>query len=155
MPHSHNYASTPTHASTYSPTHSGTTVLRFLLIMCAGVWFGSSQTCLVQTPRTTTGQLWHMPQMCSWLTSSCWNIQTWWQGSLLPWIIASHSMSQCNLINGTCLSQSVSVLLVHVLIMSPGKPPYFSLIPRPFPPPVFDCLQYVNTEGEGLTELVR
>ena len=25
-----------------------------------------------------------------------------------------------------------------------------SLIPRPFPPPVFDCLQYANTEGEGL-----
>jgi len=49
-------------------------------------------------------------------------------------------MNQCNLINGTCLSQSVSVLLVHVLIMSPGKPPYFSLILRPFPPPVFDHL---------------
>ena len=30
-----------------------------------------------------------------------------------------------------------------------------SLIPRPFPPPpVFDCLQYANTEGEGLGDLV-
>ena len=29
-----------------------------------------------------------------------------------------------------------------------------SLIPRPFPPPVFDCLQYANTEGEGLGDLI-
>ena len=28
-----------------------------------------------------------------------------------------------------------------------------SLIPRPFPPPVFDCLQYTNG-GEGLGERV-
>ena len=25
-----------------------------------------------------------------------------------------------------------------------------SLVPRPFPPPVFDRLQYANTEGEGV-----
>ena len=30
----------------------------------------------------------------------------------------------------------------------------YSLIPRPFPPPVFDSLQYTNTEGEGLGDLV-
>ena len=30
----------------------------------------------------------------------------------------------------------------------------FSLVPRPFPPPVFDRLQYVNMEGEGLGDLV-
>ena len=29
-----------------------------------------------------------------------------------------------------------------------------SLVPRPFPPPVFDRLQYANTEGEGLGDLV-
>ena len=29
-----------------------------------------------------------------------------------------------------------------------------SLVPRPFPPPVFDCLQYANTKGEGLGDLV-
>ena len=29
-----------------------------------------------------------------------------------------------------------------------------SLIPRPFPPPVFDHLQYAKTEGEGLGERV-
>jgi len=29
-----------------------------------------------------------------------------------------------------------------------------SLVPRPFPPPVFDCLQYANTEGEVLGDLV-
>jgi len=29
-----------------------------------------------------------------------------------------------------------------------------SLIPRPFPPPVFDCLQYASTEGKGLGDLV-
>jgi len=29
-----------------------------------------------------------------------------------------------------------------------------SLVPRPFSPPVFDCLQYVKTEGEGLGDLV-
>ena len=29
-----------------------------------------------------------------------------------------------------------------------------SLIPRLFPPPVFDRLQYANTEGEGLGDLV-
>jgi len=29
-----------------------------------------------------------------------------------------------------------------------------SLIPRPFPPPVFDCLQYTNMEGEGLGDLI-
>ena len=31
---------------------------------------------------------------------------------------------------------------------------YLSLVPRPFPPPVFDRLQYTNTEGEGLEDLV-
>jgi len=30
----------------------------------------------------------------------------------------------------------------------------FSLVPRPFPPPVFDHLQYANTEGEGLGDFV-
>ena len=30
----------------------------------------------------------------------------------------------------------------------------FSLLPRPFPPPVFDRLQYAKTEGEGLGERV-
>jgi len=30
----------------------------------------------------------------------------------------------------------------------------FSLVPRPFPPPVFDHLQFANTEGEGLGDLV-
>ena len=29
-----------------------------------------------------------------------------------------------------------------------------SLVPRPFPPPVFERLQYANTEGEGLGDLV-
>jgi len=29
-----------------------------------------------------------------------------------------------------------------------------SLVSRPFPPPVFDRLQYANTEGEGLGDLV-
>ena len=29
-----------------------------------------------------------------------------------------------------------------------------SLVPRPFPPPVFDRLQYANTEGEGLGDLI-
>ena len=27
-----------------------------------------------------------------------------------------------------------------------------SLVPRPFPPPVFDCLQNAKMEGEGLGE---
>jgi len=31
---------------------------------------------------------------------------------------------------------------------------YCSLVPRPFPPPVFDRLKYANTEGEGLGDLV-
>jgi len=31
---------------------------------------------------------------------------------------------------------------------------HFSLVPRPFPPPVFDRLQYANTEGEGLGDFV-
>jgi len=30
----------------------------------------------------------------------------------------------------------------------------FSLVPRPFPPPVFDYLQFANMEGEGLGDLV-
>ena len=29
---------------------------------------------------------------------------------------------------------------------------YISLVPRPFPPPVFDHLQYSKTEGGGLEE---
>ena len=29
-----------------------------------------------------------------------------------------------------------------------------SLVPRPFPPPVFDRLKYAKTEGEGLGERV-
>ena len=31
---------------------------------------------------------------------------------------------------------------------------YCSLVPRPFPPLVFDRLQYANTEGKGLGDLV-
>jgi len=30
----------------------------------------------------------------------------------------------------------------------------YSLVPRPFPPPVFHCLQCANMEGEGLGDLV-
>ena len=30
----------------------------------------------------------------------------------------------------------------------------FSLVPRPFPPPVFDRILYAKTEGEGLGERV-
>ena len=30
----------------------------------------------------------------------------------------------------------------------------FSLVPRPFPPPVFDPLQFANTEREDLGDLV-
>ena len=30
----------------------------------------------------------------------------------------------------------------------------FSLVPRPFPPPVFDRILYAKTEGEGLGEIV-
>ena len=30
----------------------------------------------------------------------------------------------------------------------------YSLVPRPFPPPVFDRLQYANMKGEGLGDLV-
>jgi len=30
---------------------------------------------------------------------------------------------------------------------------YISLVPRPFPPPVFDCLQYADTEEEDLGDL--
>ena len=29
-----------------------------------------------------------------------------------------------------------------------------SLVPRPLPPPVFDCILYAKTEGEGLGERV-
>ena len=29
-----------------------------------------------------------------------------------------------------------------------------SLVPRPFPPQLFDCLQYAKTEREGLGDLV-
>ena len=29
-----------------------------------------------------------------------------------------------------------------------------SLVPRPFPPPVFDCILHAKTEGEGLGERV-
>ena len=31
---------------------------------------------------------------------------------------------------------------------------YSSLVPRPFPPPVFDCLWYEKMEEEGLGDLV-
>jgi len=31
---------------------------------------------------------------------------------------------------------------------------FASLVPGPFPPPVFDHLQYANMEGEGLEDLV-
>jgi len=31
---------------------------------------------------------------------------------------------------------------------------FIILVSRPFPPPVFDRLQYANTEGEGLGDLV-
>jgi len=31
---------------------------------------------------------------------------------------------------------------------------YISLVPRPFMPPVFVRLQYANTEGEGLENLI-
>ena len=38
------------------------------------------------------------------------------------------------------------------LYLCPGPPP--SLVPRPFPPPVFDRILYAKTEGEGLGERV-
>jgi len=45
---------------------------------------------------------------------------------------------------------AVSVCTVLALLENPES----SLIPRPFPPPVLDRLQYANTEGEGLGDLV-
>ena len=29
-----------------------------------------------------------------------------------------------------------------------------SLVPRLFPPPLFDCMRYASIEGEGLEDLV-
>ena len=37
-----------------------------------------------------------------------------------------------------------------VALKQATKPPTSSLVPRPFPPPVFDRLQCANTEGEDL-----
>ena len=39
-------------------------------------------------------------------------------------------------------------------LFMPYHPPHCSLIPRSFPPPVFDRLQCAKTEGEGLGEIV-
>ena len=54
-----------------------------------------------------------------------------------------------------CLRASLLVLphshhLVHFLSVDSAT----SLVPRPFPPPVFDRILYAKTEGEGLGERV-
>ena len=36
---------------------------------------------------------------------------------------------------------------IHICVTIP-----YSLVPRPFPPPVFDHLQYAKTEVEGVGE---
>ena len=57
------------------------------------------------------------------------------------------------------------LLLLPSLVPRPFPPPVFdrilyamriyaSLVPRPFPPPVFDRILYAKTEGEGLGERV-
>ena len=40
------------------------------------------------------------------------------------------------------------------LLANKQSAPSCNLIPRPFPPPAFDHLQYANMEGEGLEDLV-
>ena len=52
---------------------------------------------------------------------------------------------------------SLSITLSHVHVHTHTHPHAHtacSLVPRPFPPPVFDCLHYAKTEGEGLGERV-
>ena len=44
--------------------------------------------------------------------------------------------------------------LIFVPNIWQGKCFFCSLVPRPFPPPVFDRLQYAKMEGEGLGERV-
>ena len=39
--------------------------------------------------------------------------------------------------------------------LTPDEKWIHGLVPRPFPPPVFDRLQYAKTEGEGLAEEPR
>ena len=61
---------------------------------------------------------------------------------------------------GDAISKIVSMYTNHLatkqlLLKIVELEPYIcSLVPRPFPPPVFDRLQYANTEGEGLGDLV-
>jgi len=51
---------------------------------------------------------------------------------------------------GVCVMFSL-VLLISCCLLDKLS---VSLVPRPFPPPVFDRLQYANTEGEGLGDLI-
>ena len=43
---------------------------------------------------------------------------------------------------------------VHTYVLVSRARLSYSLVPRPFPPPVFDRILYAKTEGEGLGERV-
>ena len=62
----------------------------------------------------------------------------------------------CDLVSRTThLWTSVSLFrLVTQCKLAPATGAQCSLVPRPFPPPVFDRILYAKTEGEGLGERV-
>ena len=49
---------------------------------------------------------------------------------------------------------SINVMLMIIRSLSSFTLTLHSLVPRPFPPPVFDHILHAKTEGEGLGERV-
>jgi len=72
----------------------------------------------------------------------------WWQVALQPWKGETGNAGTCVSCMRMYVSRGVFVCMYECVMMISGTPTPPSLVLRPFPPPVFDCLLYANTEGE-------
>ena len=71
------------------------------------------------------------------------------------WWTKTYGYRECFLTIRNKLTYSPAyVHTIYTKLIKPLVLPSVSLVPRPFPPPVFDHLQYANTEREGLGDLV-
>ena len=69
-------------------------------------------------------------------------------------MVLNDSEIYANCLKGCQVSLLSKLIAFTVAEVQSSQPISCSLIPRPFPLPVFDCLQYANAEGEGLGDLV-
>ena len=83
------------------------------------------------------------------------------------WISINRNAEGVTSLSIPCIRAGHPSLPSHLLLLSPLpllnsfenaivlSYPGISLVPRPLPPPVFDCLQFADMEGEGLENFSR